>query len=169
MARNPNFKASPRLLQKTRTFGKIPTAATFFDVFRALNVEGGESLGHRSHRSVAPEIVPVAVTLRQSRNASGSGDGRRHADSRGILFFWRESHFFLFKSEQGTKAAKEGKEDKKRERKRKNRLDPFLRLFCCHKMCPNEKKLKLSLVLKGGLRLRLLELAAAVVEWRTKP
>ena len=40
-------------------------------------------------------------------------------------FFWRESHFFWFKSEQGTKAAKEGKEDKKRERKRKNRLDVF--------------------------------------------
>ena len=83
-------------------------------------------------------------------------------------FFWRESHFFWFKSEQGTKAAKEGKEDKKRERKRKNRLDPFLRLFWRHKICPNEKKLKLSLVLKGGLRLRPLELAGAAVEQRPK-
>ena len=84
-------------------------------------------------------------------------------------FFLAGKPFFWFKSEQGTKAAKEGKEDKKRERKRKNRLDPFLRLFCCHKICQNEKSLKLSLVLKGGLRHRLLELAAAVVEWRTKP
>ena len=107
MARNPNFKASPRLLQKTRTFGKIPTAATFFDVFRALNVEGGESLGHRSHRSVAPEIVPVAVTLRQSRNASGSGDGRRHADSRGILFFGGKAIFF------GSNPSKERKQQRR--------------------------------------------------------